>query len=455
MLTAQTKTIPVGGNREWLKYLTTDRNGGFSNSLYNLNHILDMDEKLQGIRFNELSGCIEVTDSLPWRGPAKGGPIWRDSDDANLMFYVETNYGSFSQSFFPPALLRTADKRSFHPVREYILGLPLWDGTPRLDSLLIDCLGAADTPYVRAVTAKTLIAALNRVFHPGIKFDNILVLSGPQGIGKSTLISRLGMDWYSDSLTLSDMNDKTAAEKLQGYWLIEIGEMAGMKKADLEKVKGFLTRRDDKFREAYSRRVTSHPRQCVFFGTTNSTDGYLRDVTGNRRFWNVPVTGKGTRKPWDLDPETVRQIWAETVVRWDESLILPPDLLPEAEDAQRSAMEQDDREGLVREYLERDLPANWDEKTVPERISWLRDGGKDGWIPRERVSNIEIWCECFGRPREDLNRRESAALTAIMARIEGWERSEVPFKLPNYGSQRVYTKKTEPMAALQENETGE
>ena len=443
---ANSNVIPVQPGQEWQKYLETDRNGGLSNSLYNLGSILELDERLQGIRLNELSGCIEVTDSLPWRGPGRGGPVWRDSDDANLMHYVGAAYGAFTQSFFPPALLRAAEKRSFHPVRQYFMELSPWDGTPRVDTLLIDYLGAPDTPYVRAVTAKTLIAALNRAFHPGTKFDNILVLSGPQGIGKSTLISRLGMDWYSDSLTLSDMNDKTAAEKLQGYWLIEIGEMAGMKKADLEKVKSFLTRQDDKFREAYSRRVTSHPRQCVFFGTTNNADGYLRDVTGNRRFWNVPVTGRGPKKPWELDPETVKQIWAETVSRWDESLLLPVELLPEAEAAQRSAMEQDDREGLVREYLARDLPGNWDEKTVPERVNWLRDGCRDGWIPRERVSNIEIWCECFGRAREDLTRRESAEITAIMARIEGWKRGPNTCRLPIYGVQKVYLRETDETA---------
>ena len=454
-----TKQVPEERDPGWLKYLETDRNGGFANTLYNLNHILDMDEKLQGIRLNELSGCIEVTEALPWRGPAKGGPVWRDSDDANLMFYVETNYGVFSQSFYPPALLRTADKRSFHPVRNYFMGLEPWDETPRVDTLLIDYLGAPDTPYVRAVTARILIAALNRAFHPGLKFDNILVLSGPQGIGKSTLISRLGMEWYSDCLTLSDMNDKTAAEKLQGYWLIEIGEMAGMRKADLEKVKSFLTRQDDKFREAYGRRVASHPRQCVFFGTTNNTEGYLRDVTGNRRFWNVPVTGQGPKKPWELDPETVKQIWAETVARFDESLLLPPELEAEAREAQRAAMEQDDREGLVRDYLKRDLPGNWDDKTVQDRVRWLRDGPGDGWIPRDKVSNIEIWCECFGRAREDLTRRESAEITAIMARIEGWERAEGLTKLRHYGPQRVYVRQvgeeTEPLPAMAVTEGNE
>ena len=122
------------------------------------------------------------------------------------------------------------------------------------------------------------------------------------------------------------MNDKTAAEKLQGYWILEIGELAGMKKADLDKVKAFISRQDNKYRASFGRRVTPHPRQCVFFGTTNSENGYLRDITGNRRFWNVKVNGDGKYKPWELDGKTIKQIWAEVVqiAESGEKLYLDP-----------------------------------------------------------------------------------------------------------------------------------
>lgn len=126
-------------------------------------------------------------------------------------------------------------ERLYHPIKEYFETLH-WDGTERLDTLLIDYLGADDTRYVRAVTRKTLTAAVARVYEPGIKFDSILVLNGPQGIGKSTLFALLGKQWYSDSLSISDMKDKTAAEKLQGYWILELGELAGIKKVDVETV---------------------------------------------------------------------------------------------------------------------------------------------------------------------------------------------------------------------------
>ena len=293
----------------WLDWLNRDRHGAIEKTLSNLCLVLETDPELANIGYNQFTDSFEATGPLPWRqGP---GP-WRDTDDAQLMRYVDRRFGSFPMVYYAQALSAQQDRLGFHPIRRYFMDLPDWDGVPRVERLLIDYLGAPDTAYVRAVTRKTLCAAVQRVFLPGCKFDHILVLSGPQGVGKSTLLARLGMSWFSDSLTVSDMNDKTAAEQLQGHWIIEIGEMAGMKRAELEKVKAFLTRQDDKYRMAYGRRVTSHLRQCVFFGTTNQ-EGYLRDLTGNRRFWTVPVTGQGSRRPWELEQPVLDQIWAEAL----------------------------------------------------------------------------------------------------------------------------------------------
>lgn len=287
-----------------------------------------------------------------------------------------------------------------------------------------------------------------RVYQPGIKFDYAVVLNGDQGIGKSTFISNLGMEWFSDSLALSDMNDKTAAEKLQGYWILEIGELAGMKKADIDKVKAFISRRDDKYRASFGRRVTPHPRQCVFFGTTNSENGYLRDITGNRRFWNVKVTGDGKYKPWEMDAETVRQIWAETMLyaKAGEELYLPPELAECARAEQREAMEQDDREGIVRNYLDMLLPDGWEDMDIYRRRDYIREPDDPthavGKRRRTEVSNIEIWCECFGRPKEDMKPVDSYAISAIMTRIEGWSKPTVRKRIPIYGQQRLYVRKT-------------
>ena len=286
-----------------------------------------------------------------------------------------------------------------------------------------------------------------RVYNPGIKFDYMPVLNGDQGIGKSTFISNLGMEWFSDSLSLSDMNDKTAAEKLQGYWILEIGELAGMKKADIDKVKAFISRQDDKYRASFGRRVTPHPRQCVFFGTTNSENGYLRDITGNRRFWNVKVTGNAKYRPWDMTKEVVEQIWAEVkvIAGKGEELYLDADLETYAKQEQREAMEQDDREGLVAEYLDMLLPDNWADLDVYRRRDYVRDTDDptrpEGKIPRSEVSNIEIWCECFGRAKEDMKPSDSYAISAIMARLGGWVKVADRKRIPIYGQQRMYKRR--------------
>ena len=362
------------------------------NSLCNIKLIMQNDPYMKNIVFNQLADGMEIKCEVPWSHPSK---FWRDADDAQLICYVDDHYGTFSARNYDIAVAKAVDDRSYHPIQEYFAALPPWDGVARVDTLLIDYLGAADNAYTRAVGRKVLCAAYWRIKEPGIKFDYMPVLNGAQGIGKSTFIANLGMDWFSDSLTLSDMNDKTAAEKLQGYWILEIGELAGMKKADLDKVKAFVSRVDDKYRASFGRRVTSHPRQCVFFGTTNSENGYLRDITGNRRYWNIKLSGSSKYRPWQMTSELVQQIWAEVMILADagEKLYLPPELEEYAKEEQWEAMEHDEREGLVRLYLDTLLPANWDEMDLYQRREFLRgdDTTPVGTDVRVIVSNMEIW----------------------------------------------------------------
>ena len=428
----------------WEDGLERDKRGNIVNSLGNLQRILEHDENLTEIRMNRLADNIEVGAGVPW---VKVSDFWRDEDDAQLVCYVDKKYGTFSARNFQIAVTKVSADRGYHPIIDYFNNLPEWDGIRRVDSLLIDYLGAVDNAYVRAVTRKTLCAAVARIYHPGIKFDSILVFNGPQGIGKSTFIFKLGGDWYSDSLSLTDMNDKTAAEKLQGYWLMEIGELAGMKKADVDRVKAFISRQDDKYRASYGRRVISHPRQCVFFGTTNTENGYLRDITGNRRFWNVKTPGGKERHPWELTNEEVRQIWAEALVlyRAGEKLFLDADLEVMARDEQSEALEYDDREGLVQEYLDTLLPDNWNEMDVYSRREFL-EGGDNPTIPvgtakRNEVCNMEIWCECFGKRKEDMTPSDSYRIAAIMSRLKEWEKSTARMTFPIYGRQRIYVRK--------------
>lgn len=444
-MASQPGYVPPDQYGSWEDSLQRGKKGAILNTLHNLTLIIQNDENLKAIVFNQLADGMEIKGEVPWKHPAR---FWRDADDAQLICYVDEKYGTFSARNYDIAVTKVADDRSYHPIHEMFDSLPEWDKIPRVETLLIDYLGAEDNDYVRAVTRKALCAAYMRVYQPGIKFDYLIVLNGEQGIGKSTLIAKLGMDWYSDSLNLSDMNDKTAAEKLQGYWILEIGELAGMKKADIDKVKAFISRQDDKYRASFGRRVTPHPRQCIFFGTTNSENGFLRDITGNRRFWNVKVSGNGKYKPWELTDEAVKQVWAETAVlaKLGEPLYLDAALESKAKEEQREAMEQDEREGLVREYLEILLPQNWDSMDIYSRRDYFRDADDptrpQGTIKRDTISNIEIWCECFGKPKEDIKSFDSYAISAIMARIDGWERQNRPRRIAVYGLQRVYTRVT-------------
>lgn len=445
--TAGAETDFSGGEDiDWQKHLQYEpRSMVLKNNLHNITLIMENDPNLKGIVFNQLADGLEIKGEVPWKHPAR---FWRDADDAQLISFVDSHYGSFSERNYRIAVTKVTDDRSYHPIREMFESLPPWDKVRRAETVLIDYLGAEDNRYVRAVTRKSLCAAYMRVYYPGIKFDNMIVLNGAQGIGKSTLISALGGEWFSDSLALSDMNDKTAAEKLQGYWILEIGELAGMKKADIDKVKAFISRQDDKYRASFGRRVTPHPRQCVFFGTTNSENGYLRDITGNRRFWNVKVTGQGKCKPWEMTAELVQQIWAEVaeIARSGEKLYLDADLEAYARQEQREAMEQDDREGIVRNYLDMLLPDDWDSMDYYRRREYIRDiddpTRSEGTMKRQTVSNIEIWCECFGKSKEEMRPSDSYAISAIMVRIEGWEKSGARQMLPIYGRQRVYTRTT-------------
>lgn len=242
-------------------------------------------------------------------------------------------------------------------------------------------------------------------------------------------------------INLLDMKDKAGAEKLQGYWILELGELAGMKKADIELVKAFASRTDDVYRPSYGRTVESHPRQCVILGTTNSESGFLRDITGNRRFWPINVTGEAEKKPWDLSESEVLQLWAEAkyLYRQGESLFLSREEDEEAVCEQIEAMETDDRQGLVEEYLNTLLPENWDEMDLYERRNFLNGNmAPKGTVARQTVSNTEIWCECFCRNLSDLKPADSYAIAALMMKVGGWKRTNKVRRLPVYGRQRLY-----------------
>lgn len=435
--------------KDWISKLSIGIDGAIENTSKNLEIILENDKNLQGFAYNELSNRVEVIGRVPWDRP-KDNRFWREADESQLRLYIDKKYIEFKERNFEVAFNSIVDNRRFHPVRDYLDSLPKWDGVKRVEEVFIKFLSADDNDYTRAITKKTFAACVARAYHPGTKFDSIPVLDGAQGIGKSTLIKYLaGEEFFSDNLSLTDMNDKTAAEKIQGNWLIEIGELSGMKKADIEKVKSFVSTTDDKYRASYGRVVESHPRQCVIFATVNGDGrGYLRDITGNRRFWIVKCNQTLQKRMWDENDKNYRdQFWSEAkeIYESGEDLYLEGNLLDIATDYQNEALEQDERVGIVEQYLNRLLPTNWHEMDLYKRRSFLNGDDficEKGTIQRTEVSNAEIWCECFGKSQSDLKSSDSYQLAAIMKQIGGWERTSSIKKQPIYGRQKIYKKVT-------------
>lgn len=435
--------------KDWISKLSIGIDGAIENTSKNLEIILENDKNLQGFAYNELSNRVEVIGRVPWDRP-KDNRFWREADESQLRLYIDKKYIEFKERNFEVAFNSIVDNRRFHPVRDYLDSLPKWDGVKRVEEVFIKFLSADDNDYTRAITKKTFAACVARAYHPGTKFDSIPVLDGAQGIGKSTLIKYLaGEEFFSDNLSLTDMNDKTAAEKIQGNWLIEIGELSGMKKADIEKVKSFVSTTDDKYRASYGRVVESHPRQCVIFATVNGDGrGYLRDITGNRRFWIVKCNQTLQKRMWDENDKDYRdQFWSEAkeIYESGEDLYLEGNLLDIATDYQNEALEQDERVGIVEQYLNRLLPTNWHEMDLYKRRSFLNGDDficEKGKIQRTEVSNAEIWCECFGKSQSDLKSSDSYQLAAIMKQIGGWERTSSIKKQPIYGRQKIYKKVT-------------
>lgn len=438
----------------WLGELQYNQKGHLIKNIQNLLLILRHDPQLQGIAYNEHEHLMETTQSMPWRHRSEGyGKSWTDSDDAHLRNYIEQHYGLRAPALLMDAVEQVSFERRFHPIKRYLASLPPWDGKPRVENLLHEYLGAEDTLYTREATKKTLVAAVARIYQPGVKFDYMLVLSGPQGVGKSTLFQRLGGAWFNDSLSMQDTKDKTAAEKLQGYWILEIGELAGIRKVEVESVKSFLSRQEDVYRPAYGRRTIKSPRQCIIVGSTNADTGFLRDTTGNRRFWPVPVAGVSRdRAPWNISDSDVAQIWAEAKYLFEqgETLYLQGEAESQAFMYQQASMEADERIGMVQDYLDTIVPLDWYNMTLQERRQYLDDDfgeprpDSSHGLLRDRICVSEIWCECFGYSRSSLQRRDSDEIHAIMKQIPGWTRytgtRSGKAKFPIYGTQRAYVR---------------
>lgn len=435
-------------DEDFLSKLKRDKNGTPESDVFNCLVVLKQDPSLKGkIRLDEFAHRLVVIDDLPWRDKDET-PYWTDTDDACLRNYFATKYLIKGKGIIDDALQEVSQDNKFHPVREYLKGLT-WDGECRLDTLFIDYIGAEDTEYIRAVTRKWMCGAVARVMDPGVKFDTAIVLYGSQGLGKSLILERLGRKWFNNSLV--DIKTKDALEQIQGSWIVELAELAPTYKNDNEIVKAFISRTSDRFRSPYGRRTEEYPRQCVFAGSTNNLM-FLKDRTGNRRFW--PITGdkdRKTKNSWDLSKDEIDQLWAEAFVYWSEGepLVLEGALEEEALRIQLSHTEGGELVGLIEEYLDMLLPEDWETMDIYDRRDYVANYGDDdhcGSVQRERVCALEIWCEVLSGDRKNLQNAKAREIIDILQSIKGWSpysKSVGKMRFGKmYGVQRAFVRDT-------------
>lgn len=425
----------------WIGRLTRDGNNKIEKSINNVVLVLENDPLLKGkIVTDEFASCGMSLGELPWNECIEKRR-WKDVDDAGFYRYMETFYTITGRDKLDMGLLIVSSHNKINDVKRYLQGLK-WDGIKRVDTLLSDYLGAEDTLYTRAVMRKSLCAAVGRAVQGGVKYDYMPIFTGPQGIGKSTFLSILGKDWFSDSLT--SFEGKEAAELIQGTWINEVGELTAMSKQETSAVKQFLSKREDIYRAAYGRRTEKYPRRCVFFGTSNDAE-FLKDVTGNRRFWPVDVgVHKAEKSVWNDLPGAVDQIWAEAYAYWmlGEPLYLSKELEKMAAEQQEDHREASGKEGIIRDFLEKQIPSNWDQMDLMRRRMFWNGPSKlpegESLVEREKVCAMEIWAECFNGDPKYMKRSDSTEINNALLSVGGWQRNKDKRRYGPHGTQRGF-----------------
>lgn len=436
----EAKAAKRAQNDDWVELLEVDKKSGIcKNTINNVVLILANDENLTGaFAYNEFEAREVALKRLPWdkKGLKYPRPL-RDADDAELRLYFERAYGITGAGKISDGLVTVVYANSYHPVKDFLDACE-WDGEARIETILCDLFGVDDTPIMRAITCKWFVAGVARIYEAGCKFDEMLLICGEQGRGKSTFFERLGGDWYNNSITT--MEGTKGMEAIQGTWIGELAEMAGMRNAQVEEVKHFVAKRIDQFRVAYGKRKEYFPRTIIFGASSNRRD-VLRDSSGNRRFWIADIFGRvGRLDVWEyLTPVMVALLWGEAKARYiaGEQLYLSKEFKAELEGIHAQHMERDDRLGLIEEYLELKIPTGWYDWDEQKRYAWLQDP-QGGVNVRTRICVLDIWVDVFGKAAEDIRRIDSFDIMNMLRQLKDWQEQGKPERIKPYGIARVF-----------------
>ncbi len=421
------KIVLTPPSDEWKSKLALTRSKGIASKLNNLMVILNHDPHLKELFvLNEFAQRIELSKSPPWESGATD--VLSDEDVMELKVYLSSKYDvEFSKENLYTAITSIASTNRYHPVKEMI-ECRAWDGVPRVETLFIDYLGAEDNAYTRAVAKTWLTGAIKRIYESGCKFELVPVIQGKQGRGKSTLANALGGEWFSDQL--NDMKSKDSKDFMKGSWIVELSELSALRKTEIEQVKQFISSRVDRYRPSYGRLTQEFPRTAVFIATTND-NGYLKDITGSRRFAPILIDeDKRNKDVFNIGDETIQQIWAEAYVWYKkrQPVYLSQEIEKIADEYRAQAQDESPMRDMIVEYLNIKLPSDWDNFTTMRRRQYISDvmgnaRANDGENIRDKVTTRDVLIELFNRSPQDELRGDgdTKKIALILNNLDEWK----------------------------------